>query len=701
MSCFNKKSVTLSALKSVFYTLAVLVVMLASSAFADQKVKISKAGPATVERGGIVTYTITVTNTSSSPITKSWTSNHFLNGSGYLTFLPAQSTPGCAVSGQWVVCPVDKTGKYAPKETKTFTLVYKVPEHIPCDTVVIAQSDIYGWDTDPDWSKSVTKVTCAPKTQCADGIDNDGDGWIDLDDSCCANPSGTDEAYCNKPKVNVSKTGPSEVYQGGVASYTVTIKNNSNFPAHNVRAVDSFISGTAFTFLPAQSTPGCVQEGQYYICAPTSLAAGESKSYTFAYQVGSQAACGGIVMDQADVQVGQVSVDWAKFQTTVKCQITSALLPISECVYNLGSGKYRAYFGYENTGSTALTIAAGTNTGEIMNTFSPGASNRGQPSIFQPGRKVSAFTVDFAGESLTWNLRQQYADIKSVTVSKDSKACKPVKPVAECRDPVSGNKFTNSFSYQNDNPFDIILKIPSENSFVPSPEDRAQPNTFFPGYVRNVLSLNSDGDLTWKLATEAATANSTTIRCTPEAGKDCAGTPGGTAKLDRCGVCNGDGKSCLECTSTDIRDKLLALDITSNQLRQLIIKLTNRLQNVTDNDPKYDKTVRDARKEAEVLHQQTWILVWTKFRQVIINCTDTSGACSETDNSASISAYTTATTRQRDIALSLLRQVQSLRKDKDPIKVKRDKELVQIVNQLFTEGANQLATIPRFTSECR
>jgi septal ring-binding cell division protein DamX len=44
-----------------------------------------------------------------------------------------------------------------------------------------------------------------------------------------------------------------------------------------------------------------------------------------------------------------------------------------------------------------------------QNRFTPGDPNRGQPTSFDPGRKVAAFRVDFDGSDLVWSLRGRTA----------------------------------------------------------------------------------------------------------------------------------------------------------------------------------------------------------------------------------------------------------------------------------------------------
>jgi len=55
-----------------------------------------------------------------------------------------------------------------------------------------------GWEdrTCPDCAGGTTTVGVSTKPECNDKVDNDGDGWIDLDDSGCLKRGDTDETDC-------------------------------------------------------------------------------------------------------------------------------------------------------------------------------------------------------------------------------------------------------------------------------------------------------------------------------------------------------------------------------------------------------------------------------------------------------------------------------------------------------------------------
>jgi len=89
--------------------------------------------------------------------------------------------------------------------------------------------------------------------------------------------------------------------------------------------------------------------------------------------------------------------------------------PVLECVAAREDGTYSAFFGYKNENAFAYTIPIGN-----KNRFVPGPSNRGQPTVFQPGRVQAAFEVAFDGNALVWVLNGRTA-----TASRNSARCTP------------------------------------------------------------------------------------------------------------------------------------------------------------------------------------------------------------------------------------------------------------------------------------
>jgi hypothetical protein len=73
------------------------------------------------------------------------------------------------------------------------------------------------------------------------------------------------------------------------------------------------------------------------------------------------------------------------------------LTPILECVESTSGGGFLAHFGYDNPNSDPVVAP-------LENAFMPPPANRGQPTVFKPGRVKDAFQVESDGSSLTWTL---------------------------------------------------------------------------------------------------------------------------------------------------------------------------------------------------------------------------------------------------------------------------------------------------------
>lgn len=98
---------------------------------------------------------------------------------------------------------------------------------------------------------------------------------------------------------------------------------------------------------------------------------------------------------------------------TVAYSLTNSLIPTFQCVRRNPDKSYTAFFGYNNSNSTAVFIPTGPN-----NKFSPSPDFRGQPNVFIPGNQENVFSVNFNGDNLTWLLAGY-----SVTVNKNSNNC--------------------------------------------------------------------------------------------------------------------------------------------------------------------------------------------------------------------------------------------------------------------------------------
>lgn len=89
------------------------------------------------------------------------------------------------------------------------------------------------------------------------------------------------------------------------------------------------------------------------------------------------------------------------------------IIPILECIEEIGYGYFTAYFGYDNTNEEGVYLPVGRN-----NMFSGEDLDRGQPVVFLPGRQESVFSLVFDGRELTWHLNGE-----EVTITEKNDRC--------------------------------------------------------------------------------------------------------------------------------------------------------------------------------------------------------------------------------------------------------------------------------------
>lgn len=88
--------------------------------------------------------------------------------------------------------------------------------------------------------------------------------------------------------------------------------------------------------------------------------------------------------------------------------------PELNCIDEIGKEKYRAWFGYENKNDGSVWLDQ-----ESENKFDPAPQDRGQPTIFLPGKYDRVFSVEFEGnKKLMWKLDKEKAE-----ASKNSPRC--------------------------------------------------------------------------------------------------------------------------------------------------------------------------------------------------------------------------------------------------------------------------------------
>ena len=171
------------------------------------------------------------------------------------------------------------------------------------------------------------------------------------------------------------------------------------------------------------------------------------------------------------------------------------LQPVVECVQEVDTGRWVAYFGYNNDATAALTIAQG----QAQNILRDGLKELAlQPKTFTRGRVFGVLAVESSLENpVTWTLHEPNRKTASTTADKNSPRCRPVSPVLSCagNEPAASGTSTlvQSFGYLNENKFPIVLPLGKSNRFSDQ-IDRGQPTIFLPGRVDSVIAIKTASD---------------------------------------------------------------------------------------------------------------------------------------------------------------------------------------------------------------
>jgi hypothetical protein len=98
----------------------------------------------------------------------------------------------------------------------------------------------------------------------------------------------------------------------------------------------------------------------------------------------------------------------------VVATLPAPLRPVLECVTRDRDEEFVAWFGYRNDNPQSVYLPVGR-----TNSFAGLPKDRGQTTLFLPGRTVRAFRVPFTGGNLTWTLNG-----RTSTASKKSPRCR-------------------------------------------------------------------------------------------------------------------------------------------------------------------------------------------------------------------------------------------------------------------------------------
>lgn len=174
---------------------------------------------------------------------------------------------------------------------------------------------------------------------------------------------------------------------------------------------------------------------------------------------------------------------------------------------------------------------------------------------------------------------------------------------------------------------------------------------------------------------------------------DCEGTINGTKEVDRCGVCGGDGNSCLGCENVDITQDQFALDGNLFALRGLVNKAARELK-LAARTSKDRAFAKKAKKDANKIYTEGWSLTWS-LPNIVTTCTN-QAFCTSTDNSGTIQSFNNASNQLNQLLQQVVKRAQKARGKKS----KKDKNLVAQGNAVDQENLSISATVPVTASAC-
>lgn len=363
------------------------------------------------------------------------------------------------VSGGGTICPggsatvsVNLTGGVAPytvtltngggtKMSSSLPITFTVSPTVTTTYAVQSATDGFGSPATANGSAIVTPDNTAPSlgTYPATGPINFGAG-------ATVSPSAPPSDNGSIASVTATAPGFNGTLSVNPATGVVTIANANSAGTFTVtvKATDSCGSMTTRTFTLAVAADTCgitvnpATLPQPYVAVPYArvLSATPASNYTFSVSAGQLPPGLQLVTALGVSSIAGLPTTPGTFNFTIKakkngttCEATRAytvtipatVAPILNCVMRNQNGSYTAKFGYHNSTGAAVTIPVGAN-----NYFMPGAQNRGQTTVFQPGVVTNSFSVTFNanGSNLgIWFLRGPDGVLRPVNVLTTSIGC--------------------------------------------------------------------------------------------------------------------------------------------------------------------------------------------------------------------------------------------------------------------------------------
>jgi len=226
--------------------------------------------------------------------------------------------------------------------------------------------------------------------------------------------------------VSITNAGPA-------GNFSITVTATDNCGAQSSRSFSLTVVNNN-----CNVTVNPVTLAQPYVAVPylQALSATPAGGYTFSVSAGALPPGLNLVTALGVTSIAGIPTTRGTYSFTIKAKrsnsvcegariftvtIPATVAPILECVKRNANGSYTANFGYDNQTGATVTIPVGT-----KNYFTPGNQNRGQTTVFQPGRVRNAFSVTFSangGNLAVWFLKGPDGVVRPVNVTTTSLGC--------------------------------------------------------------------------------------------------------------------------------------------------------------------------------------------------------------------------------------------------------------------------------------
>lgn len=589
------------------------------------------------------------------------------------------------------------TRTYTPSSTPTKTATY-TPTYTPTRTPTRTPTNIYTSTFTPTYTPTRTPTSTYTPTKTA-----------------TATPTTNYQLQPIYPEINcatLNGDGTTRYYLGywnqNANNVTITAGTDT-VPNKNILTIDNAVSNIQpSTFLPGR------YKGEFSVLLNSSSIIKWTVQYA-----------------------GQAAATVNSSNGVPACQ---PVYPIIECADNLSGNTKLAKVGYDNRNDFRIFIPIGPH-----NRFNPAPDDRGQPINFLPGRIVNQFSTTFVG-SVDWILGPNKATASANTpvcnlnndaiceigepgTSVIGVSCQGTITTVELDGTHSLDPDGQSLSYQwstdcpgvlfNANSPRATLRLTAPGTGVAvkctanltindgiQGKSCQKPVSILPCSVDCIGNPNGNtqvdicgvcgGNGTTCLdCLSVPNGNAKVDRCGVCNGNnacvDCAGVVNGNTKIDKCGICAGNGQSCNDCIDTPIKDNQFQIDNRALQISKIAEKLAKNLEKTKN--PAAIKLADKVKKQSKIAYKMIWTTIWS-VPSTIKSCTNLN-ACTLVDNGASLNnllVNSQTLVKLVDQSVKLLKKVVGTKASHTKLQGQ--------AKSLSADNTNDIKSIPRFNSVC-